>query len=289
VYRNVSLSLTASTGGSAMYSFEPGRIASNGTSSGISFIVSNNSAAYIPTSTVTTGTWAYTAGPLAPQTTAGTIEQIKVTGMTIDLVPFTSFNTSQGGYLVTPMQQQISYSLNAVPDVYIINTPFMSLLPSTMIYDFKTTSRVNMIPSSNSDDCPWTSITNIPTVSRDYGKVLIQIVGAASAANINAKVTLTWAVVPDPGQSGFIKGSIPEMGAATDKFCEYLKTRYPNIIHWNEEHLLALYEQLNSIGSDKYDDLVRITHDTKYKPSSHTLSTIGNNNNAGESLVLEDL
>jgi hypothetical protein len=219
-----------------------------------SWSVLNNASAYNPDSGVTTGTFATGNGPLLPSISL--ISRLKLEGFEIEIIPSTSFNSSQGA-LVFGFLTSDSYGTDPFGSLNILTFDEASTLPFFRVGDVKQRYTSRMFPTTDTSIPQWTT----PTPTEDfYGTFICIGKGLSASVTVQFRWTLLYSIQPVQSALNLIRGKIPKMGPYTDTFMEWLSVKYPDIVYWPAAEVLKLYRKLQDCGSENYSDLIRVEH-----------------------------
>lgn len=247
--------------------------ASNQSISTPAFIGTNTQNSYNPDSSTTTGGWVYLPGPLGAN--LANFMRTKFLGMEIIVTPFVSMNASEGGYVAGFVQDQMSTAdTGNCPDQNIVTFGIASQLPGFEVNSLKQGGCYRSIPSSDRTIEEWkgTSSANLTLAPRsDYGTFVMIIKGADPSATIDIQLSIAYSVLPDKLAVNLIRGTLPPLAPYTDQFMEYLRVRYPDIMFWPPEKVVALYEVLSKIRPS-YRELVKHTFTAPVRPRKRALN-----------------
>jgi len=253
--------------GDGMFGYCGAMFASTGTNSTNCFQVVNTAAGY-SANTGTGGTFVFLPGILSSSVTQ--FARTKIVGFEIEINPFTSLNTCEGGYICGFFPSEMSSLSAPLLSGTTLGISDLSQIPGFQTYNMKTTAYTRMWPVSTGGE-EWTSVGFENRNLFDYTTFALIGYGLDASASFNIVGNIVYEVEPAKGAYNLLKGIVPKMGAFTTRFLQFMRNAHPNMVNWPPEEVCKYVERLIGCGSCRYDDLISITPEYQHKHTGHRL------------------
>jgi len=225
---------------------------SNVTATDEAFMAVAHSATYDPYSHVVP-TYVRYPSPLAPS--AGLMGRAKVLGLELVVTPTMSAVNNKGAYVVGTFPEAMTNGDDHIMSEEFLTYDDLSTVPGFVISDMKTSVTTRVYPSPDPLGRAFNTVPATEQMTMDFHTFVLSIRGAEDGAQLSVKYTLMWSGLPTLDGQVIVRGSLPSYGPHTMFFAEFLRVRFPDIIHWEAPKILDLYQFLKSSGQTSLESL----------------------------------